>query len=304
MSIDYIKHGNLTLEKHLVTTQDNETISLIRIPGKRTNNEDLGQSILCLHGSFSNFTTWISTQKKGLGYFLHDNNFDVWMLEFRGHGFSPKSDKFSSYLAEDWAKYDIPCAQNYIYQLVQQPVLYLTHSAGGVALLTAMSGKFLDQAQIKGACIVAGQTSHGYRIIYNPFVYYTLKTINKFASTFNARALGLGPENESFNTIFQMIRWRYTQTWTTRCGMDAWKGLSNITIPILNVCSDGDTQDPVEGVKLIYSQLQSEKQILQLGINHGHKKNYTHIGMLIDPQAKQEIYPLILQWFLELNEQH
>ncbi|MFC2953997.1 alpha/beta fold hydrolase [Marinicaulis aureus] len=82
-------------------------------------------AVLCLHGIAGARDTWQETVRR------YEDRFQVWTLDFRGHG---HSDRAESYLVEDYAA-DAAAALDFI----RRPTIIVSHSLG------AVTGAFLAQ---------------------------------------------------------------------------------------------------------------------------------------------------------------
>ncbi|XP_022222225.2 lipase 1 [Drosophila obscura] len=98
-------------ETHQVTTEDNYILTFHRIPRPGA------QPVLLVHGLEDTSSTWIMMgPHSGLGYFLYDQGYDIWMGNVRGNRYSrghlklnPNTDR--AYWAFSWHEigmYDLP----------------------------------------------------------------------------------------------------------------------------------------------------------------------------------------------------
>lgn len=75
-------------------------------------------AVLCLHGIAGSRDTWQETVRR------YEDRFQIWTLDFRGHG---HSDRAGSYLLEDYAA-DAAAALDFI----RRPTIIVSHSLGAV----------------------------------------------------------------------------------------------------------------------------------------------------------------------------
>lgn len=292
------QYGDYFIQPYGLRTNDNEQIFVHRVVENTSqqNNSASREPVLMLHGSYSNRHFWISPKGLGLAPYLFDQGFDVWVIEFRGHGASPKSAQFKHYLAEQWGQSDLPAAINFIYEQTQQAVNLTAHSAGGVNLLAALSKQKIDESKLMRAVLLGVQTTYGQDYLKNSLLFMFIKFAMKVYGRFPAKKLKFGPEDESNSVMLQMMNWRRTGKWLDSQGNDFWQGIPNIKLPIMMITSDGDAQDPKKGVELLFERFTCEKDYICLGKALGYKKDYSHPGMVVDKDAKLEVYPLVLDW--------
>ena len=99
-------------------------------------NRRAGIPVILLHGTYSKRNFWISPKGVGLGAFLADRGFDVWIPELRGHGHSPKESNFSAITAEQQIRYDLPAIQHFVFDQTRfQPYGSVTRSEAYTRLL-------------------------------------------------------------------------------------------------------------------------------------------------------------------------
>ncbi|MGK5086821.1 alpha/beta fold hydrolase [Bdellovibrionota bacterium FG-2] len=103
----------------------------VRYPAK-------GPPVLWLHGIFENTRVW-----KEMGEALHAQGYDVWMINWSGHG---KGDQKSTVLSPETGDYsfeslvtkDLPLSVERIFQITGQKISIMGHSFGGDWLLRNM----------------------------------------------------------------------------------------------------------------------------------------------------------------------
>jgi len=106
--------------------------------------------ILLQHGFMENTRSW-----KAAGEALHELGYDVFMVNFRGHGngthrsknfnapeVNSKGQKINRYRFEYIAAYDVPAIVDHVYRVDGKimPVTYIGHSMGGMAMNVAAAG--------------------------------------------------------------------------------------------------------------------------------------------------------------------
>jgi len=287
------KYGDHAIEHFQLLAKDNVALSVTHLCGNKG-----GQPIVLLHGSYSTRHFWISQKGIGLGAYLTDHGFDIWVPEFRGHGFSPKGKHFKRYSVEQQMKFDLPAFSEFIFHKTKQAAVWFGHSLGGLSLYGSISQGWLQTQYIKGLITMGSQVSEGDRYLKIPFVPFLADRLLDIFGEFPAKKLGLGPENEAPGVIRDVISWKKRGgNWSSSDGISFWDGFSKIKQPCLVIASRGDTTDSFEGCEYLFNQLGSKsKQFILLGVEEGYAKDYDHVGMVIDKSAQQEVWPLILSW--------
>lgn len=288
--------GGVVLEIRTIETEDGAKLSLSRI--KPRGIPPLPFPVILVHGSYSTRSFWVSPKGLGLGAYLADQGFDVWIPELRGHGLSPKGGDFSKITAEDQIRYDLPAIQDAVFSITAVPAFWIGHSFGGLFIIAALSMKWLQHDQVRGMVTFGSQISLGDRYLKFPPLAWTLSALMWVMGEFPAPVFGLGPEVESAGTMIETIRWKKLGgRWATRGGISYWDGLGNITLPVLTYAAADDKNDPPAGCRKIHKQLGSiDKMFLVLGKDGGFSKDYDHVGMVVSRAARQEVWPDVAGW--------
>jgi len=288
--------GGVKAEFRNIDTADNARLSLTRI--KPRSEQTVSIPVILIHGSYSTRNFWISNKGIGLGVYMADQGFDVWIPELRGHGLSPKGDLFSKITAEDQIRYDLPAISDAVFTLTGTPAFWIGHSFGGLFVLGALSLNWMDQEKVRGLVTFGSQISLGDGYLKIPPVAWTLSAVLRLMGNFPASRLGLGPEIEPAGTMLETIRWKkFRGQWSTSEGISYWDGLENIKIPILTYAAANDKNDPPTGCRKIHKRLGSvDKMFMVLGKDTGFSKDYDHAGMVVSAEAQEEVWPDLAGW--------
>lgn len=138
---------DITVEDHLVRTEDNYILTLHRIaPKKGTNN---GKVVYLHHGLLMCSDVWCCQvqRHKNLPFLLHDLGFDVWMGNNRGNKYStahlynpPKSAKFWDFSIDEFAFFDIPNSIEFILDYTHvKDLICIGFSQGSAQMFAALS---------------------------------------------------------------------------------------------------------------------------------------------------------------------
>lgn len=296
------KLGDISVKVHWIQTKDNAEIAVSHIEQK--NHQGKSLPIILLHGTYSMRNFWISPKGIGLGTYLANNGFDIWIPELRGHGLSPKGKNFSSITAEQQIRFDIPAIQDFVYHQTQTPVTWICHSFGGVYLLASLSCKWLDQEPIRGILTFGSQISKGEQFLKIPPLAWLCKVILKMLGNFPAPFFGMGPEVEAAGAMIEVIQWKkFRGKWVNSEGISYWEGLKQIQIPVSCFAAAADKNDPPEGCEILHNHIGSKRKTFTiLGEKTGFSKDYDHVGMIVSKESQTEIWPLIAKQIETLDK--
>ncbi|WP_417662214.1 alpha/beta fold hydrolase [Pseudomonas sp.] len=256
-----------------------------------------GVPVILLHGSFSNRRFWYSPKCIGLGPYLARAGFDVWIVEMRGHGLSPRNQNYTFNRVSDYARYDLPAITQFVYEQNPQPVHWLGHSLGGTTLAAALGGHYLDVSKIASVALFGSQISRNYWPLKIPPLVWGAKTLLKRFRVLSGSRLKRGPEDEPIGLVLEALRWHGLFGRFGEGQDDWWAGLAKVQLPVFAVSAQGDKQDPVWACQKLYDQFaSSRKEFLCLGKAQGFSSDYGHIEMLVSKPAQTEVWPIIKQW--------
>ncbi|TMW47663.1 hypothetical protein DOY81_007253 [Sarcophaga bullata] len=187
------------IETHYVTTRDDYILCLHRIPKPKAS------PVLLMHGLLDSSATWILMgPDKSLGYYLHDNGYDVWLGNVRGSRYSrnhttlkPDSDmEFWQFGWHEIGIYDLPALIDYILNVSGYKKLsYFGHSQGTTAfwVLCSMQPNYNEKINIMLALAPVAYMKH----IKTPLISY----LREFVKASEGRIFEFLPRTE---LMFQM----------------------------------------------------------------------------------------------------
>ncbi len=288
--------GGVAVELRHIDTDDDTRLAISRI--KPRGGQLSSIPVILVHGSYATRNFWISSKGVGLGVYLSDHGFDVWIPELRGHGLSPKGDCFSKITAQDQIRFDLPAIQEAVYAKTGSAAFWIGHSFGGLFMIAALSAGWLNQDMIRGIITFGSQISFGDGYLKIPPVAWALSALIKVMGNFPAPKFGLGPEIEPAGTILETIRWKKLfGKWIDSEGTSYWDGLNRIKIPVLTYAAAKDKNDPPVGCRKIHKRLGSiDKMFMVLGKDTGFSKDYDHAGMVVSREAREEVWPDLVGW--------
>lgn len=207
--------------------------------------------VVLVHGLYQNKRLWAS-ERVTLARSMVGAGFDVWLLEFRGHGQSPMNRRYSSNTMTDYARYDLPAVNMFVAEKTGKPVNWLGHGTGGGALLLSLAlGAF--EKQNLGRILGMGV----------PFYAANWSRFPGVASLLMARRLredqDVGPEPEPMSLLSSLVKENHW--FATRggfAGVDLWRSLDQLGGEWSWLLSGGsdDTDGLDSGFKSLNAQLQ------------------------------------------------
>lgn len=257
------------------------------------------------HGSFSNRSFWFSNKGIGLARYLLDTGFDVWMLEQRGHGFSPRNDAYYQNDSEHYVEYDFCAANDFIIEQTDKKPVWIGHSLGGVLIASAVACGVFDDKNCLGAGLIGAQPLLKRWYAWIPFVSIFMQLTTAVRKELNGRSLNIGPENEPQGIINEYLkrqqiftRWRFNRKKQNL--LPLWQGKHNI--PLLSVAGRKDKPHPVKLCKKFSNYYGgSHKTFIELSRKHGFIKDYGHVDMIVSKEAAEEVWPAIVDWLNQLE---
>ncbi|XP_036329176.1 lipase 3-like isoform X2 [Rhagoletis pomonella] len=124
---------NYPVEEHTVHTSDGYVLQLHRLA------QPHGKPVFLMHGLLDSSDTWIiQGPKAGLGYYLHDQGYDVWLGNARGNFYSrnhfekcPKKSAFWDFSWHEIGCNDLPAMIDYVLEkTAHKQLAYFGHSQG------------------------------------------------------------------------------------------------------------------------------------------------------------------------------
>lgn len=287
--------GNVSIEVNWIVTKDNAEIAVSRIRSKNPNSDTI--PVILVHGTYSKRNFWVSPNGIGIGPFLAEAGFDVWIPEFRGHGLSTKDSRFSEITAEQQIRYDLQAVQQYVYSRNKASQSWVGHSFGGVYILASLACQWLDQHIMRNLITFGSQISKGEAFLKIPGVSWICSMIVKRIGYFPAPRLGLGPEVEAAAAMIEVIGWKkFLGKWQNSEGFCYWDGMAGVHIPFYAFAGAADKSDPIEGCRILFDSVGSiNKTLTILGKKNGFLVDYDHTGMIVSKESKEEIWPLVVR---------
>lgn len=299
--------GDLTddvyLIKHSLDKDPSVQIALSHI-GMYGQSSKGKQPIILVHGSFTNRGYWLSSQGVGFARYLVEAGFDVWLMEMRGHGLSPRNNEYIDNDLERYASSDVPSVNKFVIEKTGLKPIWLGHSMGGVLISTALAAGTLSDSDIAGIALLGAQVVRRRWFLQVPFVTSLGKLWFSFKSEMDGRKLKVGPENEPSGIAKEYLRWlgllgrwRFRNDKTSL--MTGWK---EANVPLFTMVGQNDKSDPAKYCRKFYELSGSEnKQFKLLAKTEGYCRDFGHVDMIVSKDAAKEVWPEISAWFKSIN---
>ena len=292
--------------------------------------QNAGPSIILAHGISSNHRFWNLNTTHSLALFLHEKGFDVYNMDFRGHGFATHTSKGEKQI-QGWTidSYGIDIhaiIQHIRHQRPQERPMYLGHSLGGLALISYLA-QYGSQS-IKAMIVVASPFDFrhqepvlrlaraGASVSILPVPTPMLARIAAFFSNTPAHIDSLlwgkdtiSPKirKELYNSIVSPMTPKELLHLSKTLSQDAFspavgshtytKNLSEHDIPALFLAGRADRIAPVDRVLGYYNALgSSDKEFRILGKDYGFSIDYGHLDYALARIAPKEVFPIISAW--------
>jgi len=277
------------LKQHFITNESGTRLCLHRVDATGVR----AGTVILAHGMFSNYRTCM-----GLARYLSTIDFDCWLLDFQGHGFSDRADKVPE--LESMYLEDTKAALNFICKFSDVPVWWVGHSGGGLAIMMYLARYPHHQNRLAGIVTLASQATDAGLSRYRCMFFHLSRLIVRIIRVVPGKVLGLGPEIEYACTLDQWLRWSVSKHWLSIDGCDYLPLLADIYIPQLMIAGVGDRFiAPVSGCRKLHDSVSSkDKTFLLMGKENGFPEDYTHARVINSRSASVDVWPLIGQWLV------
>jgi pimeloyl-ACP methyl ester carboxylesterase len=283
--------------------------------------------ILLCHGLASN-RFQVDLEGKSLARYLQSQGFDVWVIEFRGAGFSSDSKKNKFVSFDEYASQDLPAAIEKILSETKQEQLHLVGYSTGALAAMAFAAKhpqkiasivsigapiqFIDQGYLHRFLVIGSFLS--------TFGDVKLSTLMKLYSPLGSRVRPrwmramMNSDNISTQDLktglanavedFSRDLLRQLEDWVTENqlrsldhSIDYRKEFSKITAPLLLIAGSQDILAPESSIEPTLSIVSSKQKELKLaGKKAGLSNEYGHIDLAYGERVEKEIFVWIKDW--------
>lgn len=275
-------------------------------------SDQSGIPILMIHGMVEDGRIFYHKSGKGLGSYMAQRGYDVYVADLRGMGLSrPKVNATSTHGQTETIQQDIPALIRFILEHSGHKKLHLmAHSWGGVYLNSTL---LFQQELIP---LVLSSTFFGSKrtVRARSFErYFKIELIWNRLSLAASKRKGylpaisykLGSENESYKTHRQCVEWVKNDAWIDSDDSFDYGNAAKTTIlpPTLHIAAIHDIS---MGHRFDVKAFMKESgphtsKYLLLAKKHGNSLNYDHINMLTAPECISDHFPAVLDW---VKKQH
>jgi pimeloyl-ACP methyl ester carboxylesterase len=261
--------------------------------------DDSGPPVLLVPGAFSDHRFWLGTRQTGFGRAAAERGFSVRVLDPRGHGASARAVPGAAWRFRDWIRHDVPAAVRAATAGGRRAVV-VAHSAGGAAALAAAG--FDREVTERIAGIAALSTPSPDAGLYRRGAALAARLLSAALGRFPARALGLGGEDELGGVMAEWMGWNAAGVWRWPGGPDLLAALRPAPFPVLIATGSGDRLFAPPGeCRELAEYLGARAVFREFGRSTGCSVDYTHPGLLVSRSARDEVWPVILDWMESLG---
>jgi len=180
-----------------INTQDNLSIALWKLNSEKVSNKH----IFMTHGTFSN--------KKicdGIADYLTTKGFTCWIMEWRNHGKSSKSEHKFNF--ETIAKYDLKSTFDFLFNIQNiKNISCLAHSGGGIILTMFLINNPSYNSKITSITLFGVQAFGAGNKLLNRIKIVSSKYLTALLGKVPAKTVGSTEHSESYYTMKQWFDW-------------------------------------------------------------------------------------------------
>ncbi|MDX1692709.1 MAG: alpha/beta fold hydrolase [Ketobacteraceae bacterium] len=269
-------------------------------------------SVFLLHGLLEDGTIYYSRTGQGLAYFLAEQGFQVFVPDLRGKGRSwPSVAQLLNCRVVDLVTEDIPTLLDKVESLTSRPPAFLVgHGFGGVLISSFLARYPEYRHAINGVVhfgsrrVAAGDDLYR-RIMIDWLWSGAAGFIARIRGVIPGRLLKIGAKDEHWQLHEDSLQWLQGSPWQDPDdAFDYGKALSQGLEypPSLYFASRKDLGygNPADVRNFMREVGHHNGRLVVLGKAEGNRHNYSHIGMLIHPDARDDHFPFMLEWLVEM----
>lgn len=269
-------------------------------------------SVFLLHGLLEDGTIYYSRTGEGLAYFLVENGFQVFVPDLRGKGRSwPSVSQLLRCRVVDLVTEDIPTLLEAVEETTGRvPAFLVGHGFGGV-LISSFLARYPEYRHLITGVVHFGsrRVASGadlYRRILIDWLWSGLAgPIARIRGVVPGRLLHIGSRDEHPQLHEDSLVWLKGSPWQDPDdAFDYGRALSQGLEypPSLYFASQKDLGygNPADVRNFMREVGHHNGRLVVLGKSGGNRHNYSHIGMLIHPEARDDHFPFMLEWLVEM----
>lgn len=270
-------------------------------------------AVLMLHGAIENGRIFYTDSGKGLGPYLAQLGYDVYIADFQGRGQSrPVIDAQARHGQSSLISEDLPTLMDWLWARQQSQAFYVIgHSWSGV-LLNALLGREPQRREQLRACVYFGtkrriRVWNWHRLLYIDFGWRLLfPWLIRRHGYLPALRYKVGADNETANYHRECDDWIRQDEWIDHAdGFDYRAALQAAVLPpTLYFAGQRDRclGHPKDVQRLINESGVGVRQYHLLAKSNGHYHDYDHINMLTHRDAAKDHFPQVDQWLQQHYE--
>lgn len=301
--------GDLTddvyLLKHGRDADPSVQVALSHIGFYGQSNQDK-QPVVLVHGSFTNRRFWLSAKGVGFARHLVESGFDVWLMEMRGHGLSPRNESYRDNSLERYSLSDVPAINDFVIEKTGLKPLWVGHSLGGVLISSAIAAGSLPEEDVAGIALLGSQVVRRLWFLNIPLVSSLGKLWFTLRPEMDGRKLKIGPENEPAGLAKEYLNWfglfkewRFSNSKVSL--LSRWQ---QVKLPVLTMVGKNDQSDPAKYCRIFYDHCGSQQKTFKLlAAEEGYSRDYGHVDMIVSKHAAREVWPKLTAWLAGIKPQ-
>lgn len=294
-------------ESHYLAHLPDQPDTRLHIKRIRNEHTAAGIPVLMIHGMLENGRIFYHESGKGLGSYLAQQGYDVFVADLRGIGLSePRINRHSRHGQTETVCEDIPALIEYVLKTTGQCQLHLAaHSWGGVYLNAALARRpDLVPKIAAGVYFGSKRTVRAInldRLIKIDLIWDLASNVaSKATGYLDARLLRFGADNETRKSNRQVVGWVRKDAWIDADdGFDYHQALQTLELPpiwYIAAINDHSLGHRNDVKRFMHESGEAKARYSILSQRNGHVLDYDHVNMLTASQAIHDHFPLVLKW--------
>lgn len=274
---------------------------------RRISQNRSGPPVFLVHGSIENGRIFYSKSGKGFAPWLAQQGYDVFVADLRGRGESkPAISGRSRFGLSHTLQEDFPAFIRKIKELKGNvPQYWGAHSWGGVLMLAYLARPVVP-VQVQAMAFFGSKRRISIRSLKKFFMIDVMwnwvgKTTAAATGALYARQLKMGSDSETRHTHLQTHEWVVKRRWLDwHDNFDYAQALQAQQLPptlYLTGAKDDVLGHPQDVERLMQETGCRRSELRVLGKANGYRHNYGHINILTHPEAQQDHFKEVLEWF-------
>lgn len=320
-------------ELHRVWCEDGVELALKRFVTRHPRPRNL--PVLCVHGLGADSFNFDAPAPHGLGCALADHGFDVWAVDLRGAGRSVvPAQRHAEINFDHFVRRDVPAVLAHMRQVSgKNEFLWIGHSMGGMVLYASLAAGLGQQIRAgitlgsplgfphRWDCAPIFRHVHGLGTYLNglpvrralrwftPLCMSDLEPASHLWAVRDnvdvelcRRMLFMAVQDVPKGLALQFRDWIHHDAFRSAdLALDYRARLAGVRTPVLVVCGPEDRLGVPVAVRRA-TELLPHHRWLELSVTAGFSTNYGHIDMLFGHRAPAEVFPHLIQFLVEHDE--